>query len=265
MTDDRKYARIYWSVLDDPKFDGIREDVRHFGSWSIMLIVADMAWPAPAYVPSTVPRASFRALVASGLVDELVGGRFRIHGLQSERSARSNAASRAASMRWQSDSNAGALRAHSKGNAEPMPSRAEHSKAEQSSSDARFDAPETEALQWLAKHGCDIRPGNGYHQKLVTAVETHGVTALIGMMDRLASAGTKPGDVKGFLFGAIDALNAQTRPKLAELEQSDRAGQASKRAFEAAQRTKIRAHDVGYHADNGDPTCPRCIEGRKSA
>lgn len=120
MSDDRKYARVYWSVMDDPKFDGIREDVRHFGSWSFLLVLADMAWPAPAYVPSLVPRASFRALVAAGLIDELSGGRFRIHGLQTERIARSNAASNAAAVRW-----------HGKGNAETMPRRAETSKAEQ--------------------------------------------------------------------------------------------------------------------------------------
>lgn len=86
-----------------------------------------------------------------------------------------------------------------------------------------WDDPEHEALVWLAKHGCDVRPGNGYHRKLVTAVEVHGVNALIGMMDRLADAGTKHGDVKGFLFGAIDALDARGRPSLGDLDKADRA------------------------------------------
>lgn len=86
-----------------------------------------------------------------------------------------------------------------------------------------WDDPEHEALVWLAKHGCDVRPGNGYHRKLVTATEVHGVNAIVGMFDRLAGAGVKHGDIKGFLFGAIDALDAGSRPSLKEVASSDRA------------------------------------------
>lgn len=99
MSDRAAYSRVYWSVMDDPKFDGIREDPRRFGSWSILLIAADMAWPAPAYVPSTVPRSCYRALVTAGLVDELTGGRFRIHGLAAERGRRRDAATRSGTGR----------------------------------------------------------------------------------------------------------------------------------------------------------------------
>ena len=77
-------------------------------------------------------------------------------------------------------------------------------------------------MVWLARHGCDIRPGNGYHQKLVVAVEHHGVNAIVGMLDRLATAGTRDGDIKGFLFGAIDALDSRNRPKLGDLAKADR-------------------------------------------
>jgi hypothetical protein len=103
------YSRVYWSVMDDEKFDGIREDVRHFGSWTILLIVADMAYPAPAFIPATVPKASVKALSACGLVDLLSGGRFRVHGLASEREMRSDSGRNAAAKRW-----------HSNGNADPM-------------------------------------------------------------------------------------------------------------------------------------------------
>jgi hypothetical protein len=89
-------------------------------------------------------------------------------------------------------------------------------------SDDLWSDPEWEALVWLQRHGCDIRPGNGYHQKLVVAVERHGINAVIGMMDRLAEAGTRNGDVKGFLFGAIDALDSRSRPKTSDLEKGDR-------------------------------------------
>lgn len=86
-----------------------------------------------------------------------------------------------------------------------------------------WDDPEGEALTWLARHGCDIRPGNGYHRQLVTAVERHGVNAVVGMFDRLAEAGTRNGDLKGFLFPAIDALDKRTRPDMAEVDAEDRA------------------------------------------
>ena len=100
------YSRVYWSVMDDPKFDGIREDVRLFGAWAVLLIYADMAYPAPTYRPPFVPLGAFNRLVAAGLVDELPGKRYRIHGLASDREMRSLYARNAAASRW---SNANAM------------------------------------------------------------------------------------------------------------------------------------------------------------
>jgi hypothetical protein len=53
-------------------------------------------------------------------------------------------------------------------------------------------------------------------------VETYGIKAVVGMFDRLDAAGTKVGDVKGF-FGARVALDAPSRPRLADLARNDRA------------------------------------------
>lgn len=92
MSERAPYSRVYWSVMDDPKFDGVREDMRHFGSWTLLLIVADMAWPAPAFLPRSVPKASVSLLVETGLVDTLSGGRYRICGLDAERGRRRDAA-----------------------------------------------------------------------------------------------------------------------------------------------------------------------------
>lgn len=83
------YARIYYKVMEDEKFDGIREDMRLFGAWSMLLLVAEMAYPNPALLPAFVPRGSVRALADRGLVDLLSGGRYRVHGLEAEREARS--------------------------------------------------------------------------------------------------------------------------------------------------------------------------------
>lgn len=115
--------------------------------------------------------------------------------------------------------------------------------AEQTAPDPWEDT-EHEALVWLSRHGCDVRPGNGYHQKLVTAVEHHGINAVIGMFDRLAAGGTKSGDVKGFLFGAIDALDARNRPKLSEIEAEDRAEQRDDSLQRRLARTRAETAEL---------------------
>lgn len=94
MSERAPYSRVYWSVLSDDKFVDVRQDMRHFGSWTLLLVVADMAWPAPAYVPPVVPRASLRKLCEVGLIDSLPGGMYRVHGLDAERSRRGSAAKR---------------------------------------------------------------------------------------------------------------------------------------------------------------------------
>jgi hypothetical protein len=108
----------------------------------------------------------------------------------------------------------------------------------------------------LAVHGCDVRPGNGYHQKLVVAVEQHGSRAVIGMFDRLARAGTKQGDIKGFLFGAIDALNASSRPKLAALEAEDREEERSASFAERARRTREQNAELAKMIEAATPKGP---------
>lgn len=114
---DRKYVRVYYSIQDDPKFDRVRGSVATLGTWLRLLMAADAVWPASADFPRALSAPHIRLLVEVGLVDQLPEHRFRIHGLDAERSARSNAASNAAAVRW-----------HGKGNAEPMPSKAEQSK-----------------------------------------------------------------------------------------------------------------------------------------
>lgn len=156
-----QYARIYWTVMDDSKFDGIREDVRLFGSWSLLLLVADMSWPVPAFIPPTVPRSAFGRLVAAGLIDELPGHRFRVHGMDKERRMRSQLASNATAGRWRNaDSNADGIADRTAGgnadgiadsNAESMPSKAEHSKAEQRGYTRRSTLENGRASEGLVK------------------------------------------------------------------------------------------------------------------
>ncbi len=237
MSEDRKYVRVYFNDLirDYPE---VWADDAALATWLRLLATADPMWPTPPELPRSAKARIVSRLAASGLL-QVVGGRFTVKGLDTERTARQDAARNAAASRW-----------HSKGNAEAMPntntSRAKQSRAEQGApaSPDPWDDPEHEALVWLAKHGCDIRPGNGYHRKLVTAVEVHGVNAIVGMLDRLADAGTKHGDVKGFLFGAIDALDSRSRPSLATVQKDDRADD-QRRAFQSRlERTRAQTAEL---------------------
>lgn len=95
MSERQPYSRVYWSVMQDPKFDRVRGDMRAFGAWSLMLIVADMAYPSPAFVPPTVPKKALELLVEVGLVDLCDDPHlYRVHGLETERKARAASATR---------------------------------------------------------------------------------------------------------------------------------------------------------------------------
>jgi len=110
--------------------------------------------------------------------------------------------------------------------------------------DPRETDPEGPALTWLARHAIDIRPGNGYHQKLVVSVERHGVVALIREFETLAAAGMPSGDVKGFVFGAIDALDRARRPDLAAVAQADGAEREAERTRREVDRTRHAAEST---------------------
>ena len=93
MSERQPYSRVYWSIIDDPKFSAIYDDDHHLAAWLRMLLVADQAWPSSAHVPSSCNRVSLAALVDCGLVD-VSGRRYRIHGLDAERGRRAAAATR---------------------------------------------------------------------------------------------------------------------------------------------------------------------------
>lgn len=116
------YSRMYWSVLTDAKFDHIRDDCRLFGAWSLLLLYADQAYPAPAFIPPTIAKSAVVRLAEARLI-EVDGLRYRIRGLEKERQERSQTASDAAAKRWHSAGNAPASDSR-------MPSKAKQSKEE---------------------------------------------------------------------------------------------------------------------------------------
>jgi hypothetical protein len=143
--DDRKYSRVYHEAVDDPKFAEVWDSDARLALWLRLLVMADAAWPASAALPRSTKRAPLAALVACGLVDLKPGDHFRIHGLDPERQRRSEAASHAATVRWDADRSADS---NATGNADVMPRRAEKRKEETNSTQgvavsiARDDDPD---------------------------------------------------------------------------------------------------------------------------
>ena len=142
------YVRVYYRIIDDPKFAGVYDNDAALAAWLRLLLAADAMYPAPATLPHGIRRAALAKLTDAGLIDLLPGSRFRLHGLHNERERRTDQARRAARKRWDEDDpgrpsgkpteskgNALAMRQHSNGNAEAMhsePSQAEPIRTEPS-------------------------------------------------------------------------------------------------------------------------------------
>ncbi len=104
------YVRVYYRIIDDPKFSNVYDDKSTLGWWLTLLLAADATYPAPANLPRRLPKRSLDTLVAAGLIVREGDDRYRVHGLKSERELRSEVGKAGANARWsQSDRNANAL------------------------------------------------------------------------------------------------------------------------------------------------------------
>ncbi len=101
--DDGKYSRLYWSVKDDEKFDGIRSNPAVFGTWALLLMDADAVWPSSASLPRWIRKRDLEVLVTALIVDLLPDDRYRIHGLDTEREKRAASARVGADVRRTND------------------------------------------------------------------------------------------------------------------------------------------------------------------
>src|SRR6266849_5812272 len=63
------YARVYYSIADDEKFEHIFEDYRHLATWLRLLLIADQMYPGHPPIPIATRRSSLDALVRAELVD----------------------------------------------------------------------------------------------------------------------------------------------------------------------------------------------------
>lgn len=94
------YVRVYYRIIDDPKFDGVYDNDASLATWLRLLLAADAMYPAPATLPRSVKPAALERLVKAELVDLLPGDRYRLHGLKGERERRQDQARKAARKRW---------------------------------------------------------------------------------------------------------------------------------------------------------------------
>jgi hypothetical protein len=157
MNDERKYVRLYYSIIDDPKFEAVYGDDAAWAAYTRLLMLADSMWPASPPVPKSCKPGAFRKLVAEGIVDVLPGHKFRIHGLDAERARRKESAVRSATARrTPSERSANAFGVHQLAE----PSKAEHSQAESEQDDPvqtyyvlTTRAPRGRALDWCKRLG----------------------------------------------------------------------------------------------------------------
>lgn len=104
MSERAPYSRVYWTIRNDDRLKStIYPDDHHLATWLRLLVAADMAWPAPADIPSSARRASLTALEAAGVIEILPGGLFCFHGLDTERGRRAESARSSAAHRWQTE------------------------------------------------------------------------------------------------------------------------------------------------------------------
>lgn len=189
MSDRQPYSRVYWSVFDDERFATIRGDVRHFGSWTTMLLVADMAYPSSAFIPPTIPRASVKALIDAGLIEPQPGGMFRLHGLQAERSRRADAARRGPNREADGTQPEpeGASRRDETSKDEPSPAKEGNGAAPDSA--PRRETPRQQVYRWLQEHGAS-NPTGWVIKALDELIKVYGPETITGLW------ATAPSDVR---------------------------------------------------------------------
>jgi hypothetical protein len=95
-----RYVRVYHELMDDPRFAEVYGDDAALALWLRLLLLADAIWPQSPHLPAGYRRRALDLLVRAGLVELVPGRRYRIHGLDRERQARSEQARHAVNVRW---------------------------------------------------------------------------------------------------------------------------------------------------------------------
>lgn len=254
------YCRVYWTVMSDEKFDGIRENPTHLGSWLTLLLVADMAWPAPAFLPPSVPKRIVDLLEHHELIEKLPGWRFKVRGLDAERAGRSDKARDAAAVRWASKDKSGSnAPSIARGIAQPV-------LAEQSRAETEHSTRAREGLRsvsdpvvkaWQRATGRPFLTAGAFALDYLDSVcERHpepDVLAAIGWAREQFRTAPTSQQLAVMVRSRLDPLPDVKATAKANAEQREQ--EAGRRRVQA---TKARIHDQGAHADEPDPMCDRC-------
>jgi hypothetical protein len=190
VSTDRRYARIYYDELEREFPDVWRDPVLR-GEYTLLLAVADRAWPASPEVPRLARSAAVRRLAEAGLIFLEEPYHYRCRGMDKERSARRERAAHAAGVRYADRTAASTASGTAGSTASAMPNRAEPSRAEKS----RADAPASDDRDALdTYHELTMwRPwGSWSGEKLRGLIATHGNEAVdAALRESFAKAATR--------------------------------------------------------------------------
>lgn len=232
----RPYSRVYHEAIDDPKFGKVWDDDHALAAWLRLLVAADMAWPASATLYHGIRKAALKALTDAGLVDMQTGGRYRIHGLDKERTVRSEAARAAINIRWHGDPSGAPsyadddyrpdtdeVQAYPFGSTETIPSRDEQRKDEtrrdetsKSNNGARPPADAFDVMmvvEDLTRSRFGYREGHRIHDTLVADVGNHGAAVIADRYRAFRATSPGPVDAAQLVFGVHNALHPLTSAK----------------------------------------------------
>ena len=100
MAEDR-YSRAYWRFRDE--YPEVYADDAAYALWNRLLLLGDIAWPMQPTLPIGTKRKALDMLIAVQLIEVEQGGRYRVRGMDKERSRRATLGTRAAAVRWGAD------------------------------------------------------------------------------------------------------------------------------------------------------------------
>ena len=85
-----EYSRIYWTIVDDPKFAEVFDDDRRWAAYTRLLMAAEQAYPSAAALPRWLADDVMEYLVKVRIIELVRGSAYRIVGLKAEREGRLN-------------------------------------------------------------------------------------------------------------------------------------------------------------------------------
>jgi len=236
----RGYANVYFAIGSDERLARIFPDDALLGLWLRLLILAEQAWPEPAYLPRSVTRRKLAVFLEAGVLELVDADRFRFHGLDAERTRRVEHGKAAADARWSARGDApsitpsSAQAMHARAGAVPPPSTSSSLPPRELSSSlpAREGAsPDDGPLLWLSRHKAGIPEGNGLHVKLIGLCERHGPEKVIAAWEAMP-----PGTGRTYVLGAENVLDVIVRAPAPKDERAAEAAAESKRRLAATQR-----------------------------